>query len=136
MLTTAARQALADARNQLYFSVVSLWELVVKSAKGGSSIRVDVAELRIGLMDFGYEELTVTADHVIEVGRLDPLHNDPFDRLLLAQARIESLTLLTADRALLAYGMPTQSASLRTRAAGGSGRGTGRSLRAGSAGRA
>jgi PIN domain nuclease of toxin-antitoxin system len=51
----------------------------------------------------------VTAEHVLEVGRLDRLHNDPFDRLLLAQARVENVSLLTADRALLAYGAPTQS---------------------------
>ena len=109
MLTTGARATLADARNQLFFSVASLWELVIKSAKGGDSFRVDVAELRAGLMTFGYEELTVTADHVLEVGRLDRLHSDPFDRLLLAQARVEAMSLLTADRALLAYGAPTQS---------------------------
>jgi PIN domain nuclease of toxin-antitoxin system len=109
MLTTSARATLSDATNQLFFSVVSLWELVIKSGKGGTDLRVDVAELRIGLMGFGYDELTVTAEHVLEVERLDRLHNDPFDRLLLAQARVERLSLLTADRALLAYGPPTQS---------------------------
>lgn len=109
MLTASARATLSDIRNQLFFSVASLWELVIKSAKGGASFRVDVAELRIGLMAFGYEEVAVTADHVLEVGRLERLHDDPFDRVLLAQARVENLSLLTADRALLAYGAPTQS---------------------------
>ena len=108
-LASATREMLSDPRNQLFFSVVSLWELVIKTAKAGASFRVDVAELRTGLMTFGYEEITVTADHILEVNKLDGLHNDPFDRLLLAQARVESLRLLTADKALLAYGAPTQS---------------------------
>lgn len=108
LLTASAREMLSDSRNELFFSVVSLWELVIKSAKGGTSFQVDVAELRKGLMDFGFDEITVTADHVLEVSRLDRLHNDPFDRLLLAQARCESLSLITADKALLAYGAPTQ----------------------------
>lgn len=96
-------------RNQLYFSVASLWELVIKSAKGRREFQIDVPVFRQELLDFGYDELTVTADHVLELAQLDPLHNDPFDRLLLAQARVESLALLTADRAMLQYGAPTQS---------------------------
>ena len=109
LLTASSRATLADMNNQLYFSVASLWELIIKSAKGRGEFQIDVPVFRQKLLDFGYDELEVTADHVLEVAQLDPLHNDPVDRLLLAQARVESLALLTADRALLQYGAPTRS---------------------------
>lgn len=108
LLTAAARDILSDPRSDLYFSVASLWELVIKSAKAPDQFQIPMSAFREELLDFGYDELTITADHVLEVGKLEPLHRDPFDRLLLAQARVESLSLLTGDHALVQYGTPVR----------------------------
>jgi PIN domain nuclease of toxin-antitoxin system len=108
-LPSRAKELLQDPRNTFVLSVVSLWEILIKNSRSRGEFLVDPAHLRNGLLRSEYEELSVTAEHVLEVGRLDRLHNDPFDRLLLAQARVENVSLLTADRALLAYGAPTQS---------------------------
>lgn len=108
-LTDEARSLLTDTKNALYFSVVSLWEVVIKNSSSRGEFRVDPARLRDGLLRSHFDELNVSAEQVLEVDRLPRLHADPFDRLLLAQARVESMTLLTADRSLLAYGAPTRS---------------------------
>ena len=105
-LLPAARALLHDPRNILVFSVVSLWEIVIKNTISQGGFSVNPVALRDGLLRSGYRELAVEAEHVLEVGRLEPLHNDPFDRLLLAQARTEGLALLTVDKAVLAYGFP------------------------------
>ncbi|MHB1173437.1 MAG: type II toxin-antitoxin system VapC family toxin [Lacisediminihabitans sp.] len=105
-MTEPTRRILQNSKNDLVFSVVSLWEIVIKNAKSRGEFSVDPIALRIGLTEFGYSELPIRAEHLLEVAALEPLHNDPFDRLLLAQARVEGLTLLTADRAALAYGFP------------------------------
>ena len=88
------------------FSVASVWEVVIKSGLGRADFMVDAAALRRGLLASGYEELAIAAPHVLGVGALPPLHADPFDRLLLAQARAEGLPLWSADAAVLAYGPP------------------------------
>lgn len=109
-MSDSARAILQNPRNELLFSVVSLWEIVIKNANSRGEFFVAPSRLRVGLMKFGYAELPVHAEHVLEVSELEPLHRDPFDRLLLAQARVEGLTLLTADSAILAYGPPTERA--------------------------
>lgn len=88
------------------FSVASLWEVVIKTGLGRTDFAVDAAALRRGLLAGGYEELAVAAPHVLGVGALPPLHADPFDRLLLAQARAEGLSLWTVDEAVLRYCAP------------------------------
>ena len=100
-----AREAIVAAE-RLCFSVASLWEVSIKVARGRSGIRTDPRDLRDQLLAAGYEELPVVAPHAFGVLDLPPHHGDPFDRLLVAQARVESLILLTADRALEAYGPP------------------------------
>ena len=86
----------------MFFSVASLWELVIKAGRR-VGFDVDADEFRWRLQENGFEELDVTAPHVLEVGRLPALHRDPFDRLLVAQARVEELTLMTADRTVAGY---------------------------------
>ena len=98
--------ALARPRFRPVFSVASLWEVVIKSGLGRADFRLDPAALRRGLLAGGYEELAVAAPHVLGVGALPPQHGDPFDRLLLAQARAEGLALWTVGEAVLAYGAP------------------------------
>jgi PIN domain nuclease of toxin-antitoxin system len=103
-LTAATRALLEDTAVDVRFSVVSLWELVIKLQLGRPDLDVDPGSLRAHARLAGLAEVDVRAEHVLEVRNLPPLHRDPFDRLLLAQAREEGLTLLTADQQLLAYG--------------------------------
>lgn len=103
-LSARARTRLLDAANTLHFSVASLWEVGIKSALGRPDFQVDAQRLRTQLMAAGYRELVIEAKHVFAVKTLPPLHRDPFDRLLLAQARCEGHSLVTADARLLTYG--------------------------------
>lgn len=107
-LSTSARATLQDPQNELVFSTANLWEIVIKRALGRQDFRVDVRVLRRGLLANGYDELAITSEHVIGVGALPALHKDPFDRLLLAQAIAEGITLLTADPIVAGYPGPVQ----------------------------
>lgn len=107
-LPAAARRLLGDARNELLFSVASLWEIVIKRSLGRDDFRVDPRLLRRGLLENGYFELPVSGEHALAVDGLPPLHKDPFDRLLVAQAQVESVTLLTADPLLGRYPGPVR----------------------------
>ena len=102
-LSRKSRGLLADPDNALIFSAVSLWEIVIKQGIGRDDFRVDARQLRRGLLDNGYGELAVTSAHALAVDDLPPLHRDPFDRMLVAQSRVEGITLLTADAAILRY---------------------------------
>ena len=88
------------------FSAASIWEVVIKNGLGRADFQVDAQRLRQGLLLHGYEELAITGAHALAVRELPALHKDPFDRILLAQAQCESLTLLTVDKELGAYGPP------------------------------
>jgi len=97
------RALIENPENRLHFSVASIWEIVIKHGLGRSDFRVDSARLRRRLVENGYDELPIGGEHVIGVATLPPLHHDSFDRLLVAQAIHEGLTLVTADRALAHY---------------------------------
>ena len=104
---TPATIALIDTpENQLFFSVVSLWEIIIKSGLGRSDFQLDAKLLRYGLLNNGYTELYITSDHVLAIGRLPLLHKDPFDRMLIAQAKAEDIILLTTDAAVALYPAP------------------------------
>ncbi|MBL8504633.1 MAG: type II toxin-antitoxin system VapC family toxin [Rhodocyclaceae bacterium] len=102
-LPAAARKLINDARNELLFSAASLWEIVIKRSLGREDFRVDPRLLRRGLIDNGYAELPVSGEHALAVDSLPTLHKDPFDRILVAQSIIESVTLLTTDSLLAGY---------------------------------
>lgn len=102
-LSADAAAVLANPASELVFSVASLWELVIKLALGRTVVRGDVAALRRGLLAGRYRELHVTADHAFAVAELPLIHADPFDRLIIAQARTEGLTLLTSDAVVARY---------------------------------
>jgi len=97
---------LEDPSNSLLFSVASLWELVIKQALGRPDFNLEPSLLRQALLDGGWQELPIEASHALAVSQLPPLHRDPFDRLLLAQAQVEGLLLLTADSQLSLYPGP------------------------------
>lgn len=103
-LSAKARTFLLDPSNQLVFSSASLWEIGIKNGLERPDFNVDPRRLWRMLLVNGYRELPVTSEHTIGVNDLPPLHKDPFDRILVAQARVEGLTLLTADKAVAKYG--------------------------------
>ena len=105
-LGPALRELLEDPRHTLCFSVASLWELVIKASLAREGFQVQPFLLRRTLLDGGFLEIPITADHVLALGSLPPLHRDPFDRLLLAQAEREGLLLITADRTVARYPGP------------------------------
>jgi PIN domain nuclease of toxin-antitoxin system len=92
----------ADA---VYVSAVSAWEIAIKSALGKIAVRGTVAA---AVDDYGFSPLPVTIEHADAVRALPAHHKDPFDRLLVAQARIEGLTLVSHDAAFGAYGIPVR----------------------------
>lgn len=102
-LSTTAREIVEDRTNELSFSAISIWEVAIKRSLGRSEFQVDPAALREALLDDGYRELCFTSLHGIDVQALPPIHRDPFDRALLAQAAKEGLALLTSDRQLGRY---------------------------------
>lgn len=89
-------------------SLVSVWEVAIKARKHPQSFPVTPSRFRDGFLNAGYEELEISSRHVLEVWTLPPHHNDPFDRLLIAQARAEGIPFLTADRVLTRYGDPVE----------------------------
>jgi PIN domain nuclease of toxin-antitoxin system len=107
-LSARAKRQLNDPENELFFSAVSVWEITIKTSLGRDDFRVEPRVLRRGLLDNGYVELPITSEHAVNVDALPPLHKDPFDRLLLAQALVEGITLLTADAQLARYRGPVR----------------------------
>ena len=102
-LSNAAIELIERPDNDLWFSVASLWELVIKRGLGRKDFRVDPRLLRRGLLENGYSELPIASEHAIAVAALPMIHRDPFDRMLIAQAMHEGLTLLTSDRSVAQY---------------------------------
>ena len=105
-LPAAARKLINDTRHELLFSAASLWEITIKNSLGRADFRVEARVLRRGLMDNGYVELPITSEHAVSVAALPDLHRDPFDRLLIAQASCEGITLVTADAVVAQYPGP------------------------------
>jgi PIN domain nuclease of toxin-antitoxin system len=105
-LPKAIRALLEDRDNELLFSAASLWEVAIKSGLGRKDFRVEARLLRRGLLDNGYSELPIVSDHVVAIESLPPIHKDPFDRLLVAQAAVEGITLLTNDPVVAQYPGP------------------------------
>lgn len=107
-LPAEARALIEDPENRLFFSAASLWEIAIKKGLGRRDFSVDPRLLRRGLLENGYVELPVTGAHAAAVDLLPPIHKDPFDRILIAQAQFEGLTLLTADEVVARYPGPIQ----------------------------
>ena len=95
-----------DNGNRLFYSPASLWEIAIKRSLGRDDFQVDLRRLWRMLPLNGYHELPITGSHAVAVDTLPKLHKDPFDRILLAQALVECLTLLSVDQALIQYSEP------------------------------
>jgi PIN domain nuclease of toxin-antitoxin system len=107
-LSPRAQMLMRKPENELLFSVVSLWEIMIKRGLGREDFKVDPRILRRSLLDNGYRELPIFSEHVVAIEALPPIHKDPFDRLLIAQAMAEGITLLTADTHVAEYSGPVQ----------------------------
>jgi PIN domain nuclease of toxin-antitoxin system len=106
-LEPRARRTLESA-DAIVVSAASIWEIEIKRARGRLTAPLDVAARAI---EEGFDSLSITLDHAREAGRLPLHHRDPFDRMLVAQARLEGLTLATADATLAEYDVPVLSVS-------------------------
>lgn len=103
-LPAAGRALIADPGNEVWVSAVSVWEIAIKHALGRGDMPLSGEEALHWFGEAGYRLLSITAAHAAAVGALPPHHQDPFDRLLVAQARAEPLRLVTHDAAVARYG--------------------------------
>lgn len=103
-----ARKYIEDPDEQVYLSAVSAWEITIKHALGKLDLPMPPDRLvPMARERLGAEELVLREDSVLRVGRLPPLHRDPFDRALVAQAISMGMTILTPDEAIRQYPVPT-----------------------------
>jgi len=107
-LSDTASALISAPENELFFSAASLWEIAIKHGLGRSDFKVDARVLRRGLLDNGYSELPIGSEHAVAIDSLPPIHKDPFDRILVAQATVEGITLLTVDALVAQYPGPVQ----------------------------
>jgi PIN domain nuclease of toxin-antitoxin system len=105
-LSAPARTILEDRGNSLVFSTAIFWEIAIKRALGKMGFQFEPRILRRAMLDDGYEELPVLGQHAVAVDSLPPIHKDPFDRILIAQAMVEGIILLTADSVIAQYPGP------------------------------
>ena len=103
-LSAKAMLWIENPENKLYFSPASFWEISIKNQLGRTDFKLDARLLKRGLLDNGYAELSINTEHSLHINLLQPIHKDPFDRMLIAQATVEGMVLLTADATLAQYG--------------------------------
>ena len=106
LLSQEAESLIADRSNRIYFSAATIWEVAIKNALNKPDFGVDPEVLRQSLLANGYLELPITSAHAAAMRNLPPIHKDPFDRILIAQATLEGITLLTTDRKVARYSGP------------------------------
>jgi PIN domain nuclease of toxin-antitoxin system len=103
-LSAKASKLLRDRREHIAFSLASIWEIAIKTSLKRPDFSVDPAALHSGLLAAGFAELALAPKHLFRVATLPWVHRDPFDRLLVAQAIEEGMTLLSVDAAMKGYG--------------------------------
>ncbi len=103
-LSAKAARFLCDRRASFFFSAASVWEIAIKRSRHPDEIPLGAGEARSLFLEAGYHELPVSSLHAAAVEDLPPIHFDPFDRMLVAQARTEGMALLTHDHVLPRYG--------------------------------
>ena len=107
-LSSAASKLMDQPEHQLHFSALSLWEITIKRGLGRPDFIVDPSLLHRGLIENGYTELVVKSSHSLALDQLPPIHKDPFDRMLVAQAVFEGMLLLTTDSVVAQYPGPVR----------------------------
>jgi PIN domain nuclease of toxin-antitoxin system len=96
-------ELLEDTGNILYYSPVNIWEIVIKQRVGRLGMPIEAGVIRERLEANGCRELPISSRHALATGALASVNKDPFDRMLVAQAIVEGLTLITTDRLLSDY---------------------------------
>lgn len=104
--SAAAESIMEDLGNVLHFSAIAIWEVAIKSGRRARGFDLDPERMRTALQLHGYRELPITGAHAAATARLPRIHKDPFDRLLIAQATVEGMTLLTSDAQIARYPGP------------------------------
>ena len=105
-LSPSTRELIENTENNLLFSAASIWEVAIKTSLGREDFALDPRLFRRGLIDNNYIELPITSEHAVTVNNLPPIHRDPFDRILVAQAMVEGIILITADPQVAKYPGP------------------------------
>lgn len=106
-LPTGVAVALCDGKNPVHLSVASLWEVAIKHARGRLPLPLSLGDFFARYTDAaGLQLVGIRPEHVIATAALPHLHGDPFDRMLVARAQVERLTIVTADSKIGAYGVP------------------------------
>jgi len=103
-LSDTARAIIVNPANIMYWSVASMWEIAIKHSLKPDKIPVSAVDFLHYCSQAGYEQLSIRESHVVALESLPAHHNNPFDRLLVAQAQSEGMTLLTHDDSLEQYG--------------------------------
>jgi PIN domain nuclease of toxin-antitoxin system len=103
-LTTSAKQQILDRKNSVWISVVSLWEISIKYSIGKGDIPIDASQALGYFRQAGYQILPIYAEHTLAIADLPKHHQDPFDRLLIAQAMTEPMRLMSHDTHIAKYG--------------------------------
>jgi PIN domain nuclease of toxin-antitoxin system len=102
-LSQSVRDVITDPDNTIYISVVTPWEMMIK--RGVNKLEVPY-DIKTGIKRTGFSLLSVQIDHALAIEKLPLIHKDPFDRMLIAQAKVENLNLITADRNIWKYKVP------------------------------
>jgi len=106
LLSASTAALIDDPNNEVIFSTASVWEVAIKYSRGRADFQVEPGAFRHELFDAGFRELQVFGEHAVAVASLQPIHKDPFDRILIAQAMVEGITLLTSDAKIAQYSGP------------------------------
>ena len=102
-LPPRAADLIQNETNQLLFSAASLWEVAIKAGLNRPDFKISAGRFRRALFENGYDELPISGRHAAAIANLPDIHKDPFDRILIAQAQVEDLTLCTSDRIVARY---------------------------------
>ncbi len=107
-LSGKAVSLMANPEHELLFSAANIWEIAIKNSLGRDDFKMDARLLQRSLLDNDYTEQAITSAHAVFVESLPSIHQDPFDRILVAQAAAEGITLLTADSNVARYPGPIE----------------------------
>ena len=105
-LSPSVKRSINDPENELFISVASVWELSLKTSLGKLRIEIPIHDLITGYIQTGTSLLSITLEHAIKTASLPWHHRDPFDRMLIAQAQLEGLTIATCDDLVRQYNVP------------------------------
>ena len=107
-LSPAAKEIIENGKNKIYLSAASVWELSIKIIIGKLKLKKDLSKfIAENIAEYGYIPITVTIPHALAVAKLPEIHKDPFDRMLVAQASVEKMKIITSDDYICKYNVKT-----------------------------